>query len=496
MRRPALFVSIALAVSWAVLGVHSASAQGRPGVDFRDVPEVSSKRLAEMTTALIDAIRVADPATVQAFVADYTTPEYQAASPLEARLAQFRTARWRMGDMRLGGERFWNGVAAGTFTPIVQDATTGTWWNLELATSGSDDLRIKSFTYNSITAPAFAPPAPLARDRLPAEIERTVRAACARDAFSGAVLVARRAEILATVVCGDASTDSGVANTLDTKFNLASMNKMFTALVIMQLVERGELSLAENMSRYVDETLLPAELARQITVAQLLSHRSGVQTLTPGTKPAFEPGSQFRYSNADMVLLGDVIETLTGEDYYSAIRHRIYEPAAMTSSESYVYDEVVRGDDIIAGFAAPYDFAPDGDNVAFRKSPFLTRPDLRSAPPGRGSPAGGGFSTVLDLHKFAVALIEGTFVSPETLETMWTDFSGLDTGFYGYGYGFEIYQSPAGRVIGHGGSTLGASGRLEINTRTGHVVVVLSNYGTAAVPVAKRLTDLLSGVRD
>ena len=91
-----------------------------------------------------------------------------------------------------------------------------------------------------------------------------------------------------------------------------------------------------------------------------------------------------------------------------------------------------------------------------RPPPFLTRPDLRAAPPGRGTAAGGGFSTVLDLHKFAVALIEGKFVSSATLETMWTDFSGFDTGFCGYGYGFEIYQSP----------------------------------------VAKRLTDLLSGVRE
>jgi CubicO group peptidase (beta-lactamase class C family) len=496
MSRPTFVVFIAFAVLLAAFGLHPASGQGRPDVDFRDLREVSSKQLAELTTALINAISVADSAAVQDFIADHTTPEYQAGGSIEARLTQFRTARWRLGNVRLRGERFWKGVAAGTYTPIVQDETTGTWWNLELATVGDDDLRVRSFTYNSITAPTFATSAPLERDRLPAEVEQTVRIACARDAFSGAVLVALRAEVLATVACGEASQALDLGNTLDTKFNLASMNKMFTALVVMQLVERGELSLAETIGHYVDETLLPAELARQITVAQLLSHRSGVLTLAPDTKPAFEPGSQFRYSNADMVLLGNVIEALTGEDYYSAIRHRIYEPAGMTSSESYVFNDVVRGDEMIEGFAAPYDFAPDGQNVAFQKSPFLTRPDLRATPPARGSPAGGGYSTVADLHKFAVALIEGQFVSPATLETMWTDFSGFDTGFYGYGYGFEIYQSPAGRVIGHGGSSLGASGRLEINTRTGYILVVLSNYGTAAVPVAKRLTDLLSSVRD
>src|SRR5688572_12055595 len=147
MSRPGtLFVAIALAVLLAASGIPPASGQGRPGVDFRDVPEVSSKRLSEVTTALINAIGVADSAAVQAFTAAYTTPEYQAGGSIEARLTQFRTARWRLGNVRLRGERFWKGVAAGTYTPIVQDETTGTWWNLELATVGDDDLRVRSFT--------------------------------------------------------------------------------------------------------------------------------------------------------------------------------------------------------------------------------------------------------------------------------------------------------------------------------------------------------------
>jgi CubicO group peptidase (beta-lactamase class C family) len=480
----------------ALLGFRAlpASGQGRPDVDFRDVPEVSSKPLADLTEALLDAINIADPTAVQSFITNYTTPEYQGGGSSESRLAQFRAARWRTGDLRLRGQRFWKEPPAGTYTPIVEDVTTGTWWYLDLATTTTDRLRINGFTYNSTTRPVFASSDPIAADQLPVRVEEAVQAACARDAFSGAALVARRAHILATVACGEASKARDVSNIPDTKFNLASMNKMFTALLVMQLVERGELSVSESVDRYIDERVLPQETSRQVTVGQLLSHRSGVQSLTPGTKLAFEPGSQFRYSNADMVLLGDIIEDVIGEDYYSAVRHRIYEPAGMTSSDSYVFNDVVQGDDMIDGFAAPYEFAPDGQRVGFQKSPFLTSPDLRAAPPGRGSPAGGGYSTVADLHKFAVALLDGKFVSPATLEVMWTDYSGFNTGFYGYGYGFEVYDTPGGRVIGHGGSAPGASTRLDINTRTGSVVVVLSNYGTAAVPLTKRLTDLLAAV--
>jgi CubicO group peptidase (beta-lactamase class C family) len=494
-RQTSFHASIALVALLGVLGQLRASAQGRPGVDFRDVPQVSSPRLAEVTKALVGAINAADSAAVQAFIAEYTTPDYQNGASAEARLAQFRTARWRMGDVRVRGERFWKAPPAGTYTPIVQDVTTGTWWYLEIATAGDDNLRIKTFTYNAITAPAFAPPAPLATDRLPRAVEETVQAACARDAFSGTVLVARRTEILATVACGEASKALEVANTPSTKFNLASANKMFTALVVMQLVERGALALTATVDRYVDEAVLSKEISRQITVAQLLSHRSGLQSLAPGAKLAFEPGSQFAYSNAGMVLLGHVIEAVAGEDYFSAVRRHIYEPAGMTSSESYMFNDVVRGDEMIDGFAAPYDFAPQGESIAFQKSPFLTRPDLRTTTP-RGGPAGGGYSTVADLHKFAVALLEGKFVAPATLEAMWTDYSGFDMGFYGYGYGFEVYKSAAGRVIGHGGSSLGASARLDINTDSGYVIAVLSNYGTAAVPLTKRLTDLLAGVRE
>jgi CubicO group peptidase (beta-lactamase class C family) len=491
-RHTACTVLVAV-VTQLLAGALPASAQGRPGVDFQDVPEVSSKRLGDITAALISAINSSDRTAVQAFIDDYTTPQYRNGQSIEARLQQFRTARWRMGNVRVRGERFWKGPPAGTYSPIVQDETTRTWWYLDLATVLDDDLRVSGFNYNPMTAPTFAEPSPLEADRLAGEIEKTVQSACARDAFSGAVLVALRAEIVATAVCGDASKTLAVRNTLNTKFSLASMNKMFTALVVMQLVERGQLSLSDDVSGLVDPAVLPDQISRQITVAQLLSHRSGVQSLAPDTQLAFEPGSQFRYSNSGMAALGGVIEEVTGEDYYSAVRRRIYEPTGMSSSESYVFDEVVDGDEMAGGFATPYDFVADGPSGGFQKSPLLTRPEMRRTTP-RGGAAGGGFSTVLDLHKFAVALLDGSLVSPETLEAMWTDYSGFDTGFYGYGYGFEVYQTPEGRVIGHGGSAPGASASFLINTETGYIVVVLSNYGSAAPPIAKRLTDLMSGV--
>jgi CubicO group peptidase (beta-lactamase class C family) len=156
---------------------------------------------------------------------------------------------------------------------------------------------------------------------------------------------------------------------------------------------------------------------------------------------------------------------------------------ALSSSESYAFNEVVQD------VAEPYVFSAEGRNVAFVKSL------IPAGGPARGGAAGGGYSTVSDLHAFAVALMEGKLVSTATLETMWTDYSGFDTGFYGYGYGFEIYLHPEGRVVGHGGSAPGASARFEMNPETGYIIVVLSNYGSAAPPMAKTLSDLIARVR-
>jgi CubicO group peptidase (beta-lactamase class C family) len=79
---------------------------------------------------------------------------------------------------------------------------------------------------------------------------------------------------------------------------------------------------------------------------------------------------------------------------------------------------------------------------------------------------------------------------------MWMDYSGFTTGFYGYGYGFEVYEDSQGRTVGHGGSAPGVSAILHIRPETGYVIVVLSNYNGAAVPIAKRLSDLVSQTKD
>src|SRR5690606_28316309 len=150
----------------------------------------------------------------------------------------------------------------------------------------------------------------------------------------------------------------------------------------------------------------------------------------------------------------------------------------MRSSDSYPFNAVV------PDVAEPYVRAPERA-TSFDKSLFFARI-------GRGTPAGGGYSTVFDLHRFAVALLARRYVADETLAVMWHDQTGFGINFYGYGLGLEVRQGDNRLAVGGTGSAPGASTSLEVFPESGYILIVLSNYGNAAVPVARRLSDFVA----
>jgi CubicO group peptidase (beta-lactamase class C family) len=108
----------------------------------------------------------------------------------------------------------------------------------------------------------------------------------------------------------------------------------------------------------------------------------------------------------------------------------------------------------------------------------------------KGGPAGGGFSTVKDLHRFALALLSDSFVSRRTRELMWTDFKGAN-----YGYGFVVVQSPGGKAVGHSGGFEGINSVLDIYLESGYIVAAMSNTGGGASPLANRIGAILARVK-
>jgi CubicO group peptidase (beta-lactamase class C family) len=182
----------------------------------------------------------------------------------------------------------------------------------------------------------------------------------------------------------------------------------------------------------------------------------------------FEPGSRWEYSNYGFVLLGAVIEAVTGESYYDYVREHLFQPAGMTSTDSLPEDEDVP--DRPVPYGRP--FGPDGD----------WEPVLDTLP-YRGTAAGGGYSTVGDLFRFAEALQTGTLISPETLAEA-TSPQGEEL----YGYGFQVVTDPSAG-FGHGGGAPGMNGDLRVYPELGYVVVILSNLDP---PAANALADFFS----
>ena len=250
----------------------------------------------------------------------------------------------------------------------------------------------------------------------------------ARDgSFSGAVLLARGSKPLQRRAYGLADRSARMANRPETKFNLGSVNKIFTHVAVLQLAERGKLRLSDTIDRFLPD--YPRAKGSKITVGMLLEHRGGTGDIfrdgfdekrldlktgadwyayVRDLPLDFEPGTRRAYSNVGYVLLGAIVESVSGERYYDYVRKHIFEPAGMKNTDSYAAAE--RVPDRAIGYTRddPREGASKGTGAGrgalHANDGFL---------PARGSAAGGGYSTVDDLARFVEALRSGTLLGPE-----------------------------------------------------------------------------------
>ena len=328
---------------------------------------------------------------------------------------------------------------------------------------------------------------------LVASVQSLLDELCGNEEFSGTVLMAKGEEVLLEIACGEASKRFHVPNNMDTKFNLGSMNKMFTATAVMQLVEQGKVKMDDPVSKYVNKSWLPMEITDKITIHHLLSHSGGLgsyfnktywnssrelyrsvddfKPLVQGSKLEFEPGKKFRYSNTGMLLLGVVIQKATREDYFDYVRQNIYAPAGMNNSDSYEMDQPV--ENLAIGYVTDKDSEYGWKNNIYKHVI-------------KGGPAGGGFSTARDLHRFALALRNEKLVSQASLDLMWTDHFDEE-----YGYGFQVRTSEAGKIVGHSGGFPGLSANLDIFLDQGYIIAVMTNHDQSAHSLSAKIREMI-----
>ena len=256
-------------------------------------------------------------------------------------------------------------------------------------------------------------PAPLAEDALVSRLQSTVDSLARADQFSGVVMLLKRGVPVLQRAWGMADREAQRPNNVETAFNLGSINKVFTATAIRQLAALGRLDLDSSLARSWPDYPNP-DVANKVTIRQLLEHRSGIggnifDAPKGGTRHdirhnrdflqlfvqeplQFEPGSRQAYSNAGYVVLGLLVERLSGEDDYAYVDRHIYRPAGMTHTAAYPPDSLPPNTAI--GYTR-------GDEDAPPTAPLRRNTELL---PGRGSAAGGGYSTAGDLARFVQAL--------------------------------------------------------------------------------------------
>ncbi|HEX4959898.1 MAG TPA: serine hydrolase domain-containing protein [Thermoanaerobaculia bacterium] len=426
--------------------------------------------------AWLAAFNSADSAQLRAFDAAY--PREGPTPPVEDRL-RFREMTGGFTVVRIEKSEPLSIVV------LLQEKGSDTVARLDLKVNGGEPPKILSSRLEAIPRPPDLAVARLKEADALAALTNRAEELAKKDEFSGVVLVARHGEVVLQKAWGLANREAGAPATLDTRFRLGSMNKMFTSVATLQLVEAGKLALDDPIGKYLTD-YPNKDVASKVTVRNLLTHTGGTgdifgpdfdkNRLTLREHSDYlklygsrglthEPGAEFRYSNYGFVLLGALIEKVTGMSYYDYVRSHIFQPAGMTSTDSLTEADAV-----------------PNRSVGYMKENGKWVPNTDTLP-WRGTSAGGGYSTAGDLLRFAQALESGKLISKASLTAATTPYKEQ------YGYGFGMDGEGALRSYGHSGGAPGMNGDLRIFPQLGYVVISLSNLDP---PAATRLVDFFT----
>lgn len=317
------------------------------------------------------------------------------------------------------------------------------------------------------------------------------------DHFSGVVLVAKGERIIFNRAYGMAEQSFNVPNNLTTKFHLGSMDKMFTGVAVAQLVQAGTLSYQDTLAKILPD-FPDRQRAEKITIHQLLTHTAGTGDfisnpefrahrerfrntadylpLIANEPLLFEPGSRWSYSNSGYLIVGLVIEKLSGESYFDYVRDHIFTVAGMNDTGYYELNEVVPNRAI--GYLRDAAEDPFGMNPRRSNVMFLGL---------KGNSAGGGYSTAPDLFRFAQALRRHKLINAELTELVTSgkvEMAGAPRpAKYGYGFAARTIRGKEVRGMSGGGASSGVNSSLAMFWDGSYTVIVVGNYDAPAAEI-------------
>ena len=381
----------------------------------------------------------------------------------------------------------------------ARSAKDGGWKDLQFFLDPSPPHRIRQLVFVAdVAEPVYLPNGDISSRETRAWLSDYVDRLVEQNDLAGGISIQAGGITLVDRTFGFADSARTRRIGPSTRFNLGSGGKMFTATAIARLEETGKLSFTDTLA-----SVLPAvagqAFARKVTIAQLLSHTSGIREfwtdeyerhwhelrrlsdylpyiLKVGTSSA--PGTRFEYSNSNYILLGLVLEAVTGKSYDDVLTELIFKPASMRNTGLFPFS--------------------DRDTTQAQRLSRDPKGGWRTAPHGyRGSSAGGALSTTDDMRRFAEAFFRGEIVSHAMAQELTkTKTSGLPDSPMAYGYGFEPAGSGPTRSFGHGGIAAGVNFELRHFPASGITLIMFSNQDNGAYDDLKRnVTKLITGER-
>lgn len=319
--------------------------------------------------------------------------------------------------------------------------------------------------------------------------------------FSGAILIAKNNQLVDQRAYGFASIEYEVPNTINTRFNIASITKMITAVAVLQLVEKGLVDLNVPIGTYLP-SYPNVQVRDAVTIHQLLTHTSGLNNFyvedefAKADKTALKsvsdfnalfahkpllsrPGEKYNYGASGFVVLGLIIENVTGMSYYEYVDKNIFEPAKMNTVSA---EEV---DGIRQNTACGYTTFLTEDHSLKRNDYYLSK----------ASPGGFYYATIEDLFRFSKALRAHELLSEELTDVMFAPkVKGYNTNV---GYGIDVDERYNQTILGHSGGWYGVRGEVLDFMKDGYTVVILSNVDdngkTGTTKLANVIKEIIAG---
>jgi CubicO group peptidase (beta-lactamase class C family) len=299
--------------------------------------------------------------------------------------------------------------------------------------------------------------------------------------FMGSVLVAKNGKVVFSSSYGKADLEWGVPNSPTTRFNIASMTKQFTAASILLLEDRGKLKTDDLVKKYLREAPTSWD---KITIYHLLTHTSGIPddgaTYEPGTrdklvfkeKPLdFQPGERWAYTNLGYIVLGYLIERITGQPYEDFVQDNLFKPLGMDDSGMFSFVTVIP--------QRATGYWPGSNGIENADRGFDTR---------IGFSSGSLYSTTEDLLRWDEGLFGGKLLSPASLRKMTTPFKN------DYACGLYVRRMNDHLMIEHDGNNVGYNADMAYYPKERIAVIVLANLnGTVTGEMTKALAAVAHG---